>query len=73
MVEPQNIYDDPAFFAAYTEFRASGLGLNEVLEQPGFRLLELREPAPVEQALNDNPLLDLHHRRPPFFILSAEL
>ena len=34
MEQPQNIYDHPAFFAAYEEFRASGSGLNEVLEQP---------------------------------------
>ncbi len=34
MEYPQNIYDDPAFFAAYEDFRASGAALNEVLEQP---------------------------------------
>ena len=34
MEYPQNIYDDPAFFAAYEELRVSGSGLNEVLEQP---------------------------------------
>jgi len=34
MDSPQNIYDNPAFFAGYEELRASGSGLNEVLEQP---------------------------------------
>lgn len=46
--------------------------VNELL-QAGFRLRELREPAPVEQALNSNPTFDLHRRRPPFLILSAEM
>lgn len=34
MEYPQNIYDDPAFFAAYEQFRDSGAGLNDILEQP---------------------------------------
>jgi ubiquinone/menaquinone biosynthesis C-methylase UbiE len=46
--------------------------VNELL-QAGFRLLELREPAPVEQALSAKPLLQIHQRRPPFLLLSAEL
>lgn len=42
------------------------------LLQTGFRLLELREPAPVLQSSTRHPLLDLHRRRPPFLLLSAE-
>lgn len=34
MEYPQNIYDNPAFFDAYENFRASGSGLNDILEQP---------------------------------------
>jgi len=34
MDDPQNIYDNPAFFAGYEELRTSGSGLNEILEQP---------------------------------------
>ncbi|OIO06111.1 MAG: SAM-dependent methyltransferase, partial [Desulfovibrionaceae bacterium CG1_02_65_16] len=34
MAAPQNIYDDPAFFAGYGKLRETGSGLNEVLEQP---------------------------------------
>lgn len=32
--EPQNIYDDPDFFAGYERLRRTGTGLNDVLEQP---------------------------------------
>ncbi|MCJ0763751.1 class I SAM-dependent methyltransferase [Variovorax terrae] len=35
----QNIYDDPRFFAGYAALRESGLGLNEVLEQPALASL----------------------------------
>ena len=38
----------------------------------GFRLLELREPAPIVQTSAAHPDLDLHRRRPPFLLLSAE-
>lgn len=48
---PQNIYDDPDFFAGYKHLRDTASGLNEVLEQPalhallpalkGLRVLEL--------------------------------
>lgn len=38
----------------------------------GFRLLELREPAPIVQASSAHPDLDRHRRRPPFLLLSAE-
>jgi ubiquinone/menaquinone biosynthesis C-methylase UbiE len=31
---PQNIYDDPDFYAGYEHLRRTGTGLNEVLEQP---------------------------------------
>jgi 2-polyprenyl-3-methyl-5-hydroxy-6-metoxy-1,4-benzoquinol methylase len=31
---PQNIYDDPEFFAGYRKLRETGTGLNDVLEQP---------------------------------------
>ncbi len=31
---PQNIYDDPAFFAGYKKLRETSSGLNEALEQP---------------------------------------
>jgi len=34
MTTPQNIYDDPAFFAGYETLRKSGTGLNDALEQP---------------------------------------
>lgn len=36
---PQNIYDDPDFFAGYRHLRETGSGLNEVLEQPALRAL----------------------------------
>ena len=52
MPQPQNIYDDPAFFAGYERLRRTGAGLNDVLEQPalwsllpgsleGLRILDL--------------------------------
>lgn len=34
MANPQNIYDDPDFFAGYETLRRTGTGLNDVLEQP---------------------------------------
>jgi SAM-dependent methyltransferase len=34
MSGPQNIYDDPDFFAGYARLRQTGTGLNDVLEQP---------------------------------------
>jgi ubiquinone/menaquinone biosynthesis C-methylase UbiE len=37
MPQPQNIYDDPAFFEGYERLRQSRSGLNEVLEQPALR------------------------------------
>jgi SAM-dependent methyltransferase len=36
---PQNVYDDPAFFAGYAELRRNESGLNAVLEQPALRRL----------------------------------
>jgi SAM-dependent methyltransferase len=36
---PQNIYDNPEFFARYDRMRIAQSGLNEVLEQPVFRSL----------------------------------
>lgn len=36
---PQNVYDDPRFYAGYAELRRSGTGLNEVLEQPALHRL----------------------------------
>jgi SAM-dependent methyltransferase len=36
MSDPQNIYDNPEFFAGYEQLRQTGTGLNEVLEQPAF-------------------------------------
>ncbi len=36
---PQNIYDNPEFFAGYDRLRETGSGMNEVLEQPAFRSL----------------------------------
>lgn len=36
---PQNIYDDPTFFAGYRHLRETGTGLNDVLEQPALRKL----------------------------------
>ncbi|MDR3671550.1 MAG: class I SAM-dependent methyltransferase [Holophaga sp.] len=34
MATPQNIYDDPEFYAGYERLRRTGAGLNDVLEQP---------------------------------------
>lgn len=34
MDEPQNVYDDPRFYAGYEALRTTGSGLNDVLEQP---------------------------------------
>lgn len=31
---PQNVYDDPEFFAGYAELRRTGSGLNDTIEQP---------------------------------------
>lgn len=42
------------------------------LIRAGFRLLELREAAPVIEASARHPQLDCHRRRPPFLLLSAE-
>ena len=39
MTGPQNIYDDPEFFAGYARLRATATGLNEALEQPALRSL----------------------------------
>ncbi len=36
---PQNIYDDPAFFAGYAELRRTESGLNAALEQPALARL----------------------------------
>lgn len=36
---PQNVYDDPTFFAGYAELRRTGSGLNAVLEQPALHRL----------------------------------
>lgn len=52
MAKPQNIYDNPLFFAGYEKLRQTGAGLNDVLEQPalwsmlpasfaGLRILDL--------------------------------
>lgn len=42
---PQNVYDDPTFFAGYAELRRNESGLNAVLEQPALcrRLPPLRD------------------------------
>jgi len=34
MSDPQNIYDNPTFFAGYERLRETGTGLNDILEQP---------------------------------------
>lgn len=39
MSTPQNIYDDPDFYAGYARLRETGTGLNDVLEQPALRRL----------------------------------
>lgn len=39
MPDPQNIYDDPDFYAGYEELRRSGRALNDILEQPAIRTL----------------------------------
>lgn len=36
---PQNVYDDPTFFAGYAELRRNESGLNAVLEQPALHRL----------------------------------
>ena len=36
---PQNVYDDPTFFAGYAELRRTESGLNAVLEQPALHRL----------------------------------
>ncbi len=36
---PQNIYDNPEFFARYDAMRVAKAGINEVLEQPAIRSL----------------------------------
>jgi ubiquinone/menaquinone biosynthesis C-methylase UbiE len=36
---PQNIYDDPRFFAGYKHLRDTDSGLNDVLEQPALHAL----------------------------------
>jgi SAM-dependent methyltransferase len=43
---PQNIYDNPEFFAAYDKMREEGKGLNYALEQPAIRGL-LRSEAEI--------------------------
>lgn len=43
---PQNIYDNPEFFAAYDRMREEGKGLNYALEQPAIRGL-LRSEAEI--------------------------
>lgn len=48
---PQNVYDDPAFFAGYAELRRTERGLNAILEQPAL----LRRLPP----LADRTVLDL--------------
>ncbi len=45
--------------------------VNDLLSA-GFRLLELREPAPAVETSAQHPHLDCHRRRPPFLLLSAE-
>lgn len=34
MGTPQNVYDDPSFYAGYRALRETGSGLNEAIEQP---------------------------------------
>ncbi|MDA1297740.1 MAG: class I SAM-dependent methyltransferase [Chloroflexi bacterium] len=41
---PQNIYDNPKFFAGYDRLRAENAGMNEALEQPALKSL-LPDPA----------------------------
>ncbi len=36
---PQNIYDDPVFFAGYSELRRTERGRNAALEQPALERL----------------------------------
>lgn len=36
---PQNVYDNPEFFAGYQRLRETGSGLNDVLEQPALRAM----------------------------------
>jgi SAM-dependent methyltransferase len=39
MTTPQNIYDDPVFFAGYLKLRDTESGLNAAIEQPAFDAL----------------------------------
>jgi hypothetical protein len=39
MSTPQNIYDDPDFFAGYRDLRTNDSGLNGVLEMPALHAL----------------------------------
>jgi ubiquinone/menaquinone biosynthesis C-methylase UbiE len=34
VTEPQNIYDDPRFYASYEQLRRTGAGLSDAIEQP---------------------------------------
>jgi 2-polyprenyl-3-methyl-5-hydroxy-6-metoxy-1,4-benzoquinol methylase len=52
MSNPQNIYDDPTFFAGYEKLRETNSGLNDVLEQPALRGL-------LPQSLEGLRVLDL--------------
>lgn len=45
--------------------------VNGLLDE-GFRLVRLEEPAPIPEALKEQPALALHARRPPFLLLAAE-
>ncbi|MDR3437556.1 class I SAM-dependent methyltransferase [Telmatospirillum sp.] len=52
MSEPQNIYDNPEFFAGYAHLRQTATGLNDVLEQPALWSL-------LPQSLDGLRVLDL--------------
>lgn len=49
---PQNIYDNPEFFAGYRRLRETGSGLNDVLEQPALHAM-------LPSSLNDLRILDI--------------
>lgn len=49
---PQNIYDNPQFFAGYRRLRETGCGLNDVLEQPALHAM-------LPSSLNGIRILDI--------------
>jgi ubiquinone/menaquinone biosynthesis C-methylase UbiE len=51
--------------------RSVGSYVNGLLDV-GFRLMRLEEPRPLPEAVQANPALALHERRPPFLLLATK-